>query len=311
MIRAPAEPVRDGASNVKRFIFDYIRGVGENDPYRDIPFSRTLVPLDGEEGYLYCASAVPPDSEGGDAERAVIVCPPFLEERILSHRLLCRLQKRLALEGMVAVRFDYAGTGDSSGEVSDVTLDTMNRDLGRIVDWTHEMFSPRRIALLGLRLGATVILDHAGVGVDTAVLWSPVVSTRRYIEELYKLQILSATKSGLPAGNTAFFAGRVENNQPVEILGYAVGPDFVRQCSHRPVAPAGPVRGRIHVFRLGRRRRKVYTEELDGLVDGLKAGGCDVDDREIVCPPFWSDGLHLWEEIPELFEETVSCLAQT
>jgi pimeloyl-ACP methyl ester carboxylesterase len=294
---------------VKKFIFDYIRGIRENDPCTHIPFRRALVPLDGEGEYLYCAATVPAGA-GGGTNRAVIVCPPFLEERILSHRLLNRLQKRLTLEGYTTVRFDYHGTGDSSGDVSGVTLESMNRDLERIVGYTRETYGPERITMLGVRLGGTVVMDSVLPDADSALLWSPVVSTRRYIQELYKLQILSDTTSGLAAKDSDYYTGRVERGEPVEILGYAIGAEFVQQCLRRTSMPTAPAFARIDLFRLGTRQTHVYREELDRLVENMARAGHRVIDSELRCPPSWSDGLHMWEEIPELFEETITCLAQ-
>lgn len=299
---------------MKKFIRDYIRRISADDRYRDIPVERWVVPVDGTPGgYLYAAVTRPAGDAGAQrAGRVVVVCPPFLEERVLTHRLLHRLQKRLSLEGYATVRFDYRGTGDSGGDVSAVTLDTMRRDVSRIVDRAHDQLSPRRLTVLGVRLGATVALDSGPpAGVDSAVLWSPVVSTPRYVEELYKLQILSDARFGLPVRDSAHFSARVRDGKPVEILGYRLGPEFLRQCEQRSGAPVDGAFERVDVFRLGLRQSRVYAGELDALIAALRSGPAEVYDHAVRCPSFWSDGRHLWEELPELYEETLPCLAPT
>jgi hypothetical protein len=117
------------------------------------------------------------------------------------------------------------------------------------------------------------------------------------------LKILSDTKSGLPAPEA-------DEDRPAEVLGYALGSDFIDQCRNRREAPGNSEYHDVHVFRLGMRQSRVYERELDGLASHISAAGGAVNERTLQCPPFWSDGLHMWEELPELFEETVSCVKQ-
>src|SRR3954465_3034524 len=46
----------------------------------------------------------------------VLVCGPIGDEATRAHRPLRHLAERLAAEGFPVLRFDYRGTGDSSGD---------------------------------------------------------------------------------------------------------------------------------------------------------------------------------------------------
>ena len=52
---------------------------------------------------------------GGVARGGAILCPPMGEEGRAAHRTFRRLAEELADAGIVALRFDYDGTGDSAG----------------------------------------------------------------------------------------------------------------------------------------------------------------------------------------------------
>jgi pimeloyl-ACP methyl ester carboxylesterase len=295
---------------VKTFVAKYIRQASEADLYRDLPIHRFLVPTGAVE-YIYCTATLPVD-RSLDGRGAVIICPPFLEERILSQRLLVRFQKFLSRRGYVGIRFDYRGTGDSSGDVSQVRMDSMRHDLANVIEFTLNEFSPRRTCLLGVRLGGSVVLslDDSPTKPDAVVLWSPVISLSDYIRELFKLQIVSDGKFGLTQRDSAYYAGLAEAGTPVEILGYLLNAGLVTECDGASQLTPRCKCDRTVVFRLGSRQHRQYSNQLDKLVLDCGQVSAVVNDRTVKCPPFWSDGLSYWEEIPELFEETLSCLDQ-
>jgi hypothetical protein len=73
-------------------------------------------------------------------------------------------------------RFDYYGTGNSSGVLSDVTISTLERDIAGIVDMTRVDSLP--LWLVAGRFGASLGLLAAGAGleVDGLILWDPILN---------------------------------------------------------------------------------------------------------------------------------------
>lgn len=130
--------------------------------------------------------SVPAD---GRARGGVVLCSPVGEEGRASHRTFRRLAEDLAEAGLLALRFDYDGSGDSAGG---------QLDPDRVAGWLASIedarrlvreAGPDRVAAVGMRLGATLAARAAaGAAFDDLVLWDPVPSGRAFLragEALY------------------------------------------------------------------------------------------------------------------------------
>ena len=126
-------------------------------------------------------------AQGDRRPTGVVLCRPMGYEALCSHRTYTLLAEALAQTGFDVVRFDYHGTGDSSG------ADT---DAGRVAAWIasteaavaelKRIAGVSRVALFGVRLGATLAVQAATVlgGVDSLVLWAPCVTGRAFVREM-------------------------------------------------------------------------------------------------------------------------------
>jgi alpha/beta superfamily hydrolase len=116
----------------------------------------------------------------------VVICPPFAYEATCAHRTLRRIADRLAEQGHLALRFDYEGTGASSGSgFGSGLLDRWQRNvLAGVAELRRR--GVQRPTLVGLRLGAALACAAAGRDADLGglALWAPVTSGRRYWREL-------------------------------------------------------------------------------------------------------------------------------
>lgn len=116
----------------------------------------------------------------------VVLCNPFGYDALCTHRGWRKLAERLAAAGMPALRFDYPGTGDSTGAEDDPGLvDAWLDSIGCAVRYLRERTGVERVALVGLRLGALLAAFAAERGgVDALVMLAPPATGRRYIREL-------------------------------------------------------------------------------------------------------------------------------
>ncbi len=124
----------------------------------------------------------------------VVLCNPFGHEAIRSHRAYRQLALLLAKNRFHTMRFDYRGTGDSSGDGEDATWQQWIEDVGTASDELKDMAGVSKLAWVGLRLGATIaaLAAHARRGqrdLDQLVLWDPVVEGRAYLDELYRTHV--------------------------------------------------------------------------------------------------------------------------
>jgi len=125
---------------------------------------------------------VPPSGEAG---AGVVLCPSLSSEAARTAPALRRLADLLAGAGLAAFRFDYDGTGDSSGS---------DDDPGRVAAWIGSVSQAvvfvrslgLRAAVVGLRMGGTLAaaaLDDISPPVDQLVLWDPCPSGRAFLRQ--------------------------------------------------------------------------------------------------------------------------------
>ena len=120
----------------------------------------------------------------GLAETGVVICPPVGQEALTAHRSLRILADQLADAGAEVLRFDYYGTGDSSGDMRDGGLSLWAENVRTATQHLREAAPVRRVVLVGLRLGATLALLAEVPAISRMILWDPVLDGRDFIAEL-------------------------------------------------------------------------------------------------------------------------------
>jgi pimeloyl-ACP methyl ester carboxylesterase len=111
--------------------------------------------------------------------RAAVLCYPWGAEYVYAHRTMRQLAVKLSAGGFHTLRFDYFGTGDSGGEDSEANPAAADIDVESAIDGLQDIVGVARVALIGLRLGATLAARTAmrcKEKVEALVLWDPIVS---------------------------------------------------------------------------------------------------------------------------------------
>ena len=161
------------------------------------------------------------------ARRAgVVICNPIGDDYVRAHRALRHLAERLQRAGFAVLRFDFGGTGDSSGDERGIErVRGWIGDVGRAVDELRARAGVDEICVAGLRLGATLAAVAAAERGDVAAvaLWSAYLDGRSYVEEttrLHKMHKLLEPRS---------FAAEPRDWQPggAEALGFLLTPATV------------------------------------------------------------------------------------
>ena len=128
----------------------------------------------------------PPSGEL-DRRECCLLCDPFGQEAVRSHRVYRIIADRLSRTGFHVLRFDYFGTGDSTGEDDEGDLDCWTDDILRANDEIIRRSGCPRSAWFGLRLGASLAAlasERAARGPKRLVLWDPVIEGTAYLAEL-------------------------------------------------------------------------------------------------------------------------------
>lgn len=121
--------------------------------------------------------------QAGSPGTAVLLCPPFGQEGLRTHRFFKVLAERLANEGISTLRFDFHATGDSPGDERVGEFDGWRRDLCVAHDTLRRLVPDARVVWIGARLGATIAVMAARSGrcdPDRLVLWEPILDGPQY-----------------------------------------------------------------------------------------------------------------------------------
>jgi pimeloyl-ACP methyl ester carboxylesterase len=176
---------------------------------------------------------------------AAVLCYPWGPEYIHAHRSLRQLSNMLTAAGIHTLRFDYFGTGDSAGEMTEAQLADWEANIRTALSELQDITNATQVSLIGLRLGATLaanIAVTAGPRLRSLVLWDPIVCGEEHVNDLYRASPAGAeTREQKLARSTDIGGG-------YEVLGFPLTDQMAREIGTLDLialAPALPTRSLI------------------------------------------------------------------
>jgi len=149
----------------------------------------------------------------GRGRRAVVICMSLGHEYQRMHRAGRQLAVQLSRAGIHALRFDYSGCGDSADV--EFTLDQAQHDVIDAIALAKSK-GASLITVIGVRLGVALALPGMNIpGVDSLVLWEPVVDGATCRDEWINLQ-----------REYEKMMGYVANPSPPECMGFTYAPEL-------------------------------------------------------------------------------------
>lgn len=133
------------------------------------------------------------------------------------------------------LRFDYFGTGDSGGDGSDASLRGWESDIDTAIDELKDIAGVGRVALVGLRLGATLaarVAERRNREVSALVLWDPIVSGQAYVEELLEAARMREHAAERPIQR------ELQSGGGYELLGFSLPDAMLRELAQLRLAPS-------------------------------------------------------------------------
>lgn len=115
---------------------------------------------------------------------ALVMLHGFTGHKIEPHQLFVKAARRFACEGILTLRFDFRGCGESEGDFEDLTIEGETGDALKALDYVRGRGDVRHdcIGLLGMSLGGSIAACVAGMERDSLrclVLWAAVADPRR------------------------------------------------------------------------------------------------------------------------------------
>jgi exosortase A-associated hydrolase 2 len=169
--------------------------------------------------------------EQGEAmgeSHTVIFVPPFAEEMNRSKRMYVLCARLLADAGIQSICFDFAGTGDSSGEWGDFNCQDWKNNLIDVYQYANK--SSSKISLVTLRDSALISLElikQAKIQIYKCVLWDPIDSGEVLIRQLMRMKIASAMADDLKKVTTQEVLDSIEQSGFLEVAGYHVSSSLI------------------------------------------------------------------------------------
>lgn len=178
----------------------------------------------------------------GTPKGVVVVCsPPFAEAARNQRREI--LFGWLASEnGLAAIRFHPRGAGHSSGETSDLSLDTMLEDADAVSRQATQRLEAPLVGFVGTRLGAVVAHRAAALHPGASVAWwQPVLEPDLYLREIFRAGMIGALKSGVTTSRREMEL-RLEKEGILDIMGSPISRRFYESLFASPLddVPPGP-----------------------------------------------------------------------
>ncbi|MGZ3449425.1 MAG: alpha/beta fold hydrolase [Polyangiales bacterium] len=172
-----------------------------------------------------------PSQASAPKPTAVLLCNPFGEEAVRAHRIYRVLANRLSRAGHAVLRFDYLGTGDSSGSAEETNLDDWIASVVMATAELRRLSSAPRIAALGLRLGGTlaaIATSKHSLDLQHLLLWDPVIDGPAYLRELAASHVeYMSEEMGSPYPPPPL----TPEGFPHEALGYPLPPSLLAQIA--------------------------------------------------------------------------------
>jgi exosortase A-associated hydrolase 2 len=206
---------------------------------------------------------------------AVVLCNPFGQEAVRSHRMFRVLADRVARAGFAALRFDYSATGDSEGDCTQ----------GRVEHWLEDIRAADRevvtrsgashVIWVGLRFGATLALLAAqdeSCRDRRLILWDPVMSGAAYLEEVARAHVgfLSVVFRWTPE-RVIRSRGIEVPGKMRELVGFEVTPELRAGIEATDLAHGARSAARSATI-LGDQPQATYAS----MIESLSRGGTDV-----------------------------------
>ncbi len=187
---------------------DLARGAGESARFFDFA-----------GGQIYTVT----HAAAGARRGAVLLCGPFGVERERAYLTLVLWARILAARGFEVMRFDYRGTGESSGNFEDMTIARCRDDTAFCAARLSAANHGATLVLQGVRLGALFAAELFARGSgDALLLWAPPVSAEALLRDTlrHNLIVQRIERPELPPMQREQLIAKLEAGEFVNVDGY-------------------------------------------------------------------------------------------
>jgi alpha/beta superfamily hydrolase len=238
------------------------------DRARGIRETAAFIGASGDQVYVSLSEPV------GEARGGVLVCPSLHAEMSSNYRREVLLARRLAENGIAALRFHYRGSGHSDRDSGFETTGSMCDDALASLTALRQRVGGVPLGVLGTRIGAVVAIDCVAQVQAPLVLWEPVLNGSRYLRETFRKRAFREIAIGKDRPtSSADLESELRERGLIDVLGYPISSAFHDSFSPMRLAEhvADAVPRPLLVLEIGKAGH--VRQEYARLVDGLNAAG--------------------------------------
>jgi exosortase A-associated hydrolase 2 len=230
----------------------------------------------------------PPQRASGPT---VLVVPPFAEEMNKSRRMIAQVGRRLEAGGVGMLLVDLFGTGDSEGEFAQADWQRWKGDLATALQWSAAEGAPIR-GMLAIRLGCILgseVLAESGHRVQRTVMWQPVLSGRRFLEQFLRLRVAASMMGGDSKETVAVLRSRLKSGELLEVAGYEISGKLADQLDAAELQRfLGTHLGTLHWMEAVRSADAALSVPSVKAIEAARAAGIETNSHAVAGEPFWS-----------------------
>lgn len=255
-----------------------------------------------------------PDKPERQNDIGLVICSPFAEEKLRSHRVFVNFARYMANDGFTVLRFDYMGHGDSEGNFEDSDIETRLSDIKCAVEIIKEKSKIQKIGLLGLRLGATLASVYAerDLTLDFLVLWEPIINVETYLKQCLRSNVaMQSSTYGEVKYTREKMIQDLFADRAVNIDGYMISGSFYRQASLIDLNKISPKYSKpvclVHIAKGNIGKAPKSTTELYQKYYNLNP---NTELNIVKEKPFWTDVKAYYQMADNLFSSTFNWMNQ-
>ena len=186
------------------------------------------------------------------AKRVVLCVPALFEELNLSRAVVAKLGQHLSANGTSFFQLDYAGTGDSQGELEDSNSQVWLQNVLDAGAWLSQQ-GAEQLVLLGVRFGALLQLHfqpqlHNALNIKGQIVWKPITSGKTLSNQLLRLK---HTNHVLNGGEKVDWREKIRQGEEVEVAGYPINESLLSSIEALSINPDSPLLSSLDWLELG------------------------------------------------------------